>query len=71
MRLLRWFTVATLVGIVPLAGRAQSPAAPVFHAIGDLSGGTTSSNVRDATRVGTMIYAVGASVQNPQTLWLA
>lgn len=61
-------TVLALVGLVPIAGRAQAPAQPVFHAIGDLPGGPTISAVRDVTRVGSMIYAVGASAQNNQVL---
>lgn len=68
MRCLRWMTFLALVGIVPLTGRAQAPAQPQFHAIGDLPGGPTISAVRDATRVGSMIYAVGASAQNNQVL---
>lgn len=71
MRLLRWITVLALVGIVPITGRAQGPATVAFHAIGDLPGGPTLSAVRDATRVGSMIYAVGASAQNAQVLCTA
>lgn len=67
-RSLRWFLLIGLCALAPLTGRAQGPAQPVFHAIGDLPGGPTLSTVRDATRVGTMIYAVGASAQNIQTL---
>ena len=45
---------------------APSPAG--FHGIGDLTGGGVGSAVRDATRVGGTIYAVGAStvVANPR-----
>lgn len=68
MRILRWFALLSLVVVVPIHGRAQSPSVPVFHGIGDLPGGPTLSSLRDATRVGAMIYAVGASAQNPQTL---
>ena len=68
MRLFRWITVLALVGIVPITGRAQSPTGVLFHAIGDLPGGPAVSSVRDATRVGSMIYAVGASAQNNQVL---
>jgi hypothetical protein len=70
-RSLRWFLFLALCALVPLTGRAQGPAQPVFHAIGDLPGGPTLSSVRDATRVGTMIYAVGASAANAQTLCTA
>lgn len=67
-RVARWFAIAVLVGLVPITSRAQAPAQPIFHGIGDLPGGPTLSTIRDATRVGSMIYAVGASAQNTQVL---
>ncbi len=48
------------------------PAAPaMFHAIGDLPGGPFVSDVRDATKVGGVLYAVGASASNNQTLCIS
>jgi hypothetical protein len=36
-----------------------------FYGMGDLPGGITQSEVRDTTRVGTVLYAVGGSAANP------
>ena len=36
-----------------------------FYGVGDLPGGITQSEVRDATRVGTVLYAVGGSSATP------
>ena len=47
---------------------AGFPAPSAFHAIGDLPGGPSVSQVRDATRVGGSIYAVGASAAHVQLL---
>jgi hypothetical protein len=55
---------------LPALCRAQG-SAPAFHAIGDLPGGPAVSIVRDATRNGGMIYAVGASAANNQVLCVA
>jgi hypothetical protein len=68
------YALIVMVGIASLAGpgvRAQGPVA-AFHTIGDLPGGPTFSTVRDATKVGGVIYAVGGSVKgnlscSPQT----
>ena len=61
---------ALLAGVVALGGRptAQAPAA-AFHGIGDLPGGLTTSIVRDATKDGGTIYAVGGSnaTSNPNS----
>ena len=68
MRRLSLVVSALAVGLAGYIGhpRAQAPAT-VFHGIGDLTGGGVGSAVRDATRVGGTIYAVGAStvVANP------
>jgi hypothetical protein len=57
--------VGLLIGINSFTGRpiAQAPAT-TLHGIGDLPGGGVGSAVRDATRVGGTIYAVGASTVN-------
>ncbi len=65
-RLVRFFTFVVLVGLTSCTGRADSGFA--FHAIGDLAGGPTLSLVRDATRVGGTIYAVGGSAALNQVL---
>ena len=57
--------IATVTIVVAPAG---PPAPATFHAIGDLPGGPIVSVVRDATRVGGVIYAVGASAANTQVL---
>jgi len=51
------FLVAAALTLAPAAARAQAP----FHAVGDLPGGTFSSQVRDATKVNGVIYAVGST----------
>lgn len=60
----KWFLLlfCGLIGILQFEPRpsAQVPVV-TFHAIGDLPGGGVASAVRDATRVGGVIYAVGAS----------
>jgi cell wall-associated NlpC family hydrolase len=51
---------------------APGPAQPaMFHAIGDLPGGPVASDVRDATNVGGVLYAVGASASHDQTLCIS
>jgi hypothetical protein len=68
MRLLRWATFCVVVGTLPAIGlglRAQGPVVG-FHTIGDLPGGYTFSTVRDATKVGDVIYAVGGSANMNQ-----
>lgn len=60
----RWLLLAcVLVGVGAFAGRpsAQAPAA-AFHAVGDLQGGGFTTIIRDATRAGGVIYAVGGAV---------
>jgi len=42
--------------------QAQAPPTAQIYGIGDLAGGGTASAVRDATRVGGVIYAVGAGM---------
>jgi hypothetical protein len=49
-----------LLAIVPSIGLAQVR----FYGVGDLPGGITQSVVRDTTRVGSVLYAVGASAAN-------
>ena len=68
MRASRSFVVLGVVlGLASLTtgrSRAQAPTS-IFHGIGDLAGpGGVGSAVRDATRVGGTIYAVGASTVN-------
>lgn len=58
-RLLSLLTFLVLAGLAPLTGRADSGFA--FHGVGDLPGGPTFSVIRDATRAGGNIYAVGGS----------
>lgn len=62
MRLVKRVIVGTLLAVVALAGnpRAQSPAA--FYTIGDLPGGGSTTIIRDATKAGGVIYAVGGAV---------
>lgn len=66
MRIIRGLAVTLLVAIVVVlgssGGRAQG-ASTIFYGIGDLPEGTggVGSAVRDATRVGGTIYAVGSS----------
>jgi len=68
MRLSRWLVLFAFVALLPLTGRAQGPSSVAFHAIGDLPGGPTLSVVRDATRAGGVIYAVGGSAAVNQVL---
>lgn len=59
----RWLLLpCVLIGIVTITDRprAQGPAA-AFHAVGHLPGARASSIVRDATRAGGVIYAVGGA----------
>ena len=49
-----------LLSIVPSTGLAQVK----FFGVGDLPGGIVQSDVRDATRVGNVLYAVGGSSAN-------
>ena len=74
MRRFPW-ALACLLLLVFVSGRpvAQSSPQAAFHAIGDLDDGTPadgdssqfSSQVRDAVRVGTTIYAVGGGSRLP------
>ena len=52
-----------LVGIAGLGPRPSAQgSAIVFHAIGDLPGGGATTVIKDATRVGAVIHAVGGAV---------
>ena len=44
----------------------SGPISAASHAVGDLPGGPVISSVRDATRVGGVLYAVGASTSHSQ-----
>lgn len=60
----KWLLRACVfAGLVAFGGRpnAQGPTA-AFHAVGDLPGGASFSIIKDATRVGGVIYAVGGGV---------
>ena len=62
MRRSHWFLILLLAGLTTPVGRAQPPAPLAsFYGIGDLPGGLTTSIVRDATKDGGTIYAVGGS----------
>lgn len=62
MRKSQWLLVVFCAGLTTLVGRAQ-PTVPLasFYGIGDLPGGLTTSIVRDATKAGGTVYAVGGS----------
>ena len=69
MTVRRWLLLAcVLIGIVGFndAPRAQGPAA-AFHAVGFLPGARAASMIRDATRVGGVIHAVGGAAARPCT----
>jgi hypothetical protein len=70
MRRSQWLLILLLAGLTTPVGRAQPPV-PVasFYGIGDLPGGLTTSIVRDATKDGGTIYAVGGSnaTSNPNS----
>ena len=53
------FCLALLV-LAPAVVQAQV----TLYGVGDLPGGVTQSEVRDTTRVGTVLYAVGGSAAN-------
>jgi len=61
---LREMVLCVLVALLPAVAWAQV----VWHGVGDLAGGPVSSAVRDATRSGGVIYAVGGSAANSQVL---
>lgn len=64
------YTTAQMqVTIDVLAAGPPTPA--TFHAIGDLPGGAVVSDVRDATKVGGVLYAVGASASHNQVLCIS
>ncbi len=65
MRVAVRILLITLVGIVPSVASAQ---VAHLYGVGDLPGGPFISVVRDATKHDGVIYAVGASAQNPQVL---
>lgn len=60
-------TTQVAIDVVP----AGPPAPATFHAIGDLPGGPVVSDIRDATRVGGVLYAVGASASHDQVLCIS
>ena len=66
MRVFQWSAALMLVGLLPGTSLGQVQAGPRFHGVGDLPGGTTFSTVRDATRVGSVIKAVGGSAVTSQ-----
>src|SRR3954467_12150809 len=60
----KWVLLScVLLGILAFGGRpnAAGPDA-AFHAVGDLPGGDFTTVIRDATRVGGSIYAVGGGL---------
>ncbi len=54
------FFAAAMLLLMPAIGLSQV----TFYGVGDLPGGITQSEVRDTTRVGTVLYAVGGSAAN-------
>ena len=71
MRAFKWFVVLIVVAWagspLTVTSRAQGPTA-AFHAIGHLPGPRAASIVRDATRVGGVIHAVGGAAVRPCTV---
>ncbi|HEX5000622.1 MAG TPA: FG-GAP-like repeat-containing protein, partial [Terriglobia bacterium] len=65
--LLRAFISGVLAWLAPSTLFAQAS----FHGIGDLPGGPVRSGVFDATKSGGVIYAVGGSAANDQTLCMS
>jgi hypothetical protein len=62
MRKSQWLLLLLFASLTTPVGRAQPPAPLAsFYGIGDLPDGLTTSIVRDATKVGGTIYAVGGS----------
>ncbi len=65
MRAFKWFVVLIVVAWagspLTVTPRAQGPIA-AFHAIGDLPGGGFTTWIKDATRSGGVIHAVGGAV---------
>lgn len=64
MTIRQWLLLSCVVaGIVAFGSRpnAQGPTA-AFYAVGDLPGGASFSIIKDATRAGGVIYAVGGGV---------
>ena len=64
MKYVRRMSVSLLGLLISTAASAQV----VVHRIGDLPGGPSNSIVRDATKHNGVIYAVGGSAANPQTV---
>jgi hypothetical protein len=64
MRVFRRVLSGLILALVPAAAQGQV----AFHGVGDLPGGAAFSTVRDATKTGGIVYAVGGSSANPQTL---
>jgi hypothetical protein len=66
MRVVRTLWLAAVLTLIVLlttsGGRAQGPATQ-FFGIGDLPGNGVNSIVQEATQVGSVIYAVGASTR--------
>lgn len=61
----RWVLFLMLAAAAVVCSPATASAQVQFHAIGDLPGGSFHSEIRDATKVGSTILAVGGS--NGQT----
>jgi hypothetical protein len=69
MRLFRLAIVGVLIGCAAIVGRAQTPAIATFRGVGPHPPNpAANSAVRDATKVGSVIYAVGGS-GNEAMLW--
>ena len=64
MRLLMRTVLTLLAGLAPATASAQV----TLHGVGNLPGGPNISVIRDATKQGGVIYAVGASAANNQVL---
>jgi hypothetical protein len=63
MKIIR--TKATIIAGALLMAPALCPAQVTFYSVGDLPGGIIQSDVRDTTRVGTVLYAVGGTSATP------
>ena len=70
MRLVRLAIIGVLVGGAAIVGRAQGPATATFHGAGAVPGNPAGiSTVRDATKVGNVIYGVGGWQNGNSVLW--
>ena len=61
MKLSRSFVPVCLTSLLCACADGSPGAQVKFFAVGDLPGGIVQSEVRDTTRVGTVLYAVGGS----------